>query len=131
MGVSVCVCVCVCVCGGCGVCVCEVVCLADEVKMLTIQDQRRTSEVPANNSRVGRSLPVPREQRGKFYNENKHGDNGNVAMKAFTAVSKQAVPGRVRGTAWTRSKLVHSAFITAGETETAVKVRAPESLRPL
>ena len=95
---------------------CEVVCLADEVKMLTIQDQRRTSEVPANNSRVGRSLPVPREQRGKFYNENKHGDNGNVAMKAFTAVSKQAVPGRVRGTAWTKSKLYNSAVITAGET---------------
>ena len=98
---------------------CEVVCLADEadeVKMLTIQEQRRTREVPANNSRVGRSLPVPREQRGKFYNENKHGDNGNVAMKAFTAVSKQAVPGRVRGTAWTKSKLYNSAVITAGET---------------
>jgi hypothetical protein len=74
---------------------------------------------------------VPREQRGKFYDENKRDDNGNVVMMAFTGVSKQAVPGRVRGTAWTRSKLVHSAVITAGETETAVKVGAPESLRLL
>ena len=98
--------------------------------MLTIQDQRRTIEVPANNSRVGRSLPVPREQRGKFYDENKCDDNGDVVLTAFTDVSKQAVPGQVRGTAWTKSKLYNSAVITAGETETAVKVGAPESLRP-
>ena len=84
--------------------------------MLTLLDQQWTSQVSANNDRIGRSLHVPREQRGKFYNENKHGDNGNVAMKAFTAVSKQAVPGRVRGTAWTKSKLYNSAVITAGET---------------
>ena len=111
---------------------CEVLCLADEFKLLPLLDQQWTSQVSANNDRIGRSLHVPREQRGKFYDKNKHDDNVTVVMIASMGIiSKQAVSGRVRGTAWTRRKTVHSVTRTAGETGTEVEVGAPLSIRLL
>ena len=103
--------------------------LADQADLIQLSGEQWASQVPANNDRICGSLPVPRDQRGKFYDKNKHDDNVTVVMIASMGViAKQAVPGRARGTAWTKSKAVHSVARTAGETETEVKVGAPERL---